>query len=294
MAQQFDATLKYLFTVEPEAWLKLLGVTANHVSIPNVDLSTVSSSADAILMVDDEHREAFHFEFQSGNDVAMGRRMLEYSVLASKSLRVPVRSVVVLLRPEADGASMSGHFQCKRSDGKVYLDFHFDVLRIWKLPVESFMNGGLGLMPLAFIADVEQDELPELLHRVKQRLKHDGAPKISGEILTAIDILMGLRYPDVLVEQLFKGVPEMEESVTYQKILAKGVARGEARGEMIGQAKGLAQGLRQTLIRQGTQRFGAPSEQIRRSIESIQAIERLEILCDRVLYAKDWDEIVHD
>ena len=58
--------------------------------------------------------------------------------------------------------------------------------------------------------------------------KLDGeATKNQAETLwTATYLLMGLKYSDELIDRLLEGVQNMEESVTYQKILKKGRGGG--------------------------------------------------------------------
>ena len=52
-----------------------------------------------------------HLEFQPGPDVELDRRMLLYNVLLRWRHRLPVRSVAVLLRPEAQPAGVTGGFR---------------------------------------------------------------------------------------------------------------------------------------------------------------------------------------
>ncbi|MBX6312155.1 MAG: hypothetical protein IRY99_04435 [Isosphaeraceae bacterium] len=85
-----------------------------------------------------------------------------------------------------------------------------------------------------------------------------------------------------LADRLLKGIEAMEDSVTYQAILEKG------------QFVGRLQEARSTLIRQGTQKFQAPSEAIQQRIEAIDDLERLEQLLDRVLDAMAWDDLLAD
>jgi predicted transposase YdaD len=78
----------------------------------------------------------------------------------------------------------------------------------------------------------------------------------------------------------------MKESTTYQAILREGRAEGlaEGRGEE-------AQAI---LLRQGTKRFGVPSEEARSALEAITAIERLEALTERLLDVESWDELLDE
>jgi hypothetical protein len=95
---------------------------------------------------------------------------------------------------------------------------------------------------------------------------------------------MGLRYSDEFAQALPQGVKAMKESVTYQAILREGREEGVAQGRV--------EEARAILLRQGTRRFGAPSDTIQVRIDGITAIEELELLLDRLLDVENWDELL--
>ena len=80
----------------------------------------------------------------------------------------------------------------------------------------------------------------------------------------------------------------MEDSVTYQFIIEKGVARGKAEGK----AEGEVNEARKVIVRIGTKRFGAPSSQITRYVAAISSVEKLEQLIERLFEVETWDEFV--
>ena len=72
----------------------------------------------------------------------------------------------------------------------------------------------------------------------------------------------------------------LEESTTYQAILAKGLSQG------------LSQGLRTTLLRQGIRKFGAPGSAVLAELQRITDPARLERMNESMLDAKSWDELL--
>jgi hypothetical protein len=78
---------------------------------------------------------------------------------------------------------------------------------------------------------------------------------------------------------------EMEESVTYQAIIEKGVAIGEAKGE--------AKGERRTLLLVGKKRFGPPPPEVVAALEAINDPERLDQLSLRLLDVTSWQELLN-
>ena len=97
---------------------------------------------------------------------------------------------------------------------------------------------------------------------------------------TATYVLMGLKYQQPFINQLLKGVEAMEESSTYQYIVAKGKTEG-AREE----AKKL-------LLLLGRDRFGPPSKTVQAELETIQDLRRLEALGLRLGQVGSWQELL--
>ncbi len=115
------------------------------------------------------------------------------------------------------------------------------------------MNTGVDLVPLALLSDVEEQQLPELIRRMGDRI--NPLPKPRGDKLwIASYLIMGLRYPNDLAERLLGGVQAVKESTTYQQILRD----GKAEGLVEGRAEGHIEEARRIVLRQGTRRFGKP------------------------------------
>ena len=68
----------------------------------------------------------------------------------------------------------------------------------------------------------------------------------------------------------------MRESTTYQAILREGGVEA----------------LHDVILRQGTKRFGAPSDQLRTTLESITTIDRLKLLSEGLLDVESWEELL--
>ncbi len=81
-------------------------------------------------------------------------RLQRYNILIHYREALPVQSVALLLRPEADGPAMSGLLQHRLPDGSLYHEFRYNVVRIWERSVEEILAGGLATLPLAPIANV--------------------------------------------------------------------------------------------------------------------------------------------
>jgi hypothetical protein len=60
-----------------------------------------------------------------------------------------VLNVAVLLRLEADSPQLTGSFERAFPGQERIALLRYRVLRVWQLPVEQLLNGGIGTLPLA-------------------------------------------------------------------------------------------------------------------------------------------------
>jgi predicted transposase YdaD len=282
--KRFDASMKYLLELFPRAGPALLGLRTRRVSVLNADLATVTTLADKVFRIHDPEPWILHVEFLSSHRYRLPPSLAAYNTLLDNRHALPVWSVVVLLRSEADRPELTGAYQRLRPDGSCYLDFRYTVVRVWQQPFDAFLSGELGLLPLASLAEGAGEVLPYIIDRIKARVTEEAAPAVGRELLATSRILMGLHYEEAFVEQLFSRVSELEESTVYQAILRKGEAKGQAQGR--------AEGAQKILLRLGRKRFGPPDKPTRAALEAITDLDRLEQLSERLLEVASWQELL--
>ena len=284
MAQPFDVTLKHLLEAHPADCLWLVGLaTAAPIDVIDADLATVNAEADKVFRVNDPAPWLMHFELQVSYDSELPLRVLRYNVLLRSRHGLPVRSVVILLRPRADGPEMTGAV-LHAVGNEPYLEFHYRVLRIWEIPAADILAGGVGTLPLAPLAKVAGTELPAMIRRMAERVHGELPPSEAAVLWTATYVLMGLRYDRALAGELLKGVRAMEESVTYQAIIEKGMAKGKAEGQV--------EEARRILLTLGTDALGAPDAATQAALAGLSDREQLEALIRRVAKVKTWPELL--
>jgi hypothetical protein len=123
----FDTRTRYLVQAYPADWLAFLGFDATGtVEVVDANLTAVSAEVDKVLRV----RVAgtgrlVHLEFQSSYDPTIGARMMRYNAMLHEERRFPLASVLVLLRPAANGPATSGTYQVALPDDEEpYFSFH--------------------------------------------------------------------------------------------------------------------------------------------------------------------------
>ena len=230
-ARPFDATTKHLVESDPGAWLRFVGLpTGAPVTAVDADVSTIIAAADKVLRVEDSTPWLAQVELQASYDPSLPVRLLHYNVSLHRRHGLPVASVIVLLRPEADGPRMTGAIDLAWS-GEPYLSFAYRVVRTWEQPVEAVLAGGLGTLPLAPIADAPPDALPRIIRHMGERLAAEAAPGDAATLWAATYILAALRYPPEVAQMIRSLGQAMRESWAYQEILDEGRAEGRAEGE---------------------------------------------------------------
>ena len=300
MIRPFDTTLKDLIEIAPADWVAFFGhpVDPAIVSVIDSDLATVATAADKVIRVADDSPWILHLEFQTSHDTLLPRRLLRYNALLQYQHECSVATVLILLRPEANGTNLTGELALTPPIGMPTL-FRYTVLRVWERPPDDFLAGGIATLPLATISATTAADMPGVFARMRDRLKADADPPLTDRLWSASYILMGLRHPQALIDRLMQEVHAMEDSVTYQYLVNKGLAMGEARGLEKGRAEGEAKGLavgkveeaREMLLRIGTKRFGPPSPSTAAAIEAIRERKQIELYVDRALDAATWDDV---
>jgi hypothetical protein len=278
MSPSYDPTLKALVELSPADWLPLLGLPRKRVTVEDTDLATVVSGAvDKVLRVHANPQYLLHFDFQAGHDSAMlPRRLRLYNGVLDYRHDRPVVSVAVLLRPAADSPQLTGFLERGFPGQEPLAVLRYRVLRVWQLPVDQLLEGGVGTLPLAPVSDVRESRVPEVIRRMKARLGRERRRRLADDLWAATYVLLGLRYSEAFADVLFQEVLGMEESVTYQAIVRK---------SRVGEARRL-------LFLIGEERLGSPSEAVRAAINDLEDVDRLEQLAMRLHHVDSWEELL--
>jgi predicted transposase YdaD len=309
MAKRFDATTKFLVELNPTDWLRLLGLPLGPTAVAEADLSTVSTAADRLVTVESKPPYALLTEFQGNTDPSFEGRLAEYAILAKNRLELPVCTVAVLLRPFGGHGLLRGRHVMRGPDDELLLDFRYRTLRIWTLPPEVFLAGGLAVLPLATIAKVRKAELPRILDRIDERLDTEATPANADLLRTATFVLMGLKFDKLFVEKLMSR-NVLELSATYQALQeearasglfegrSKGLEEGRSKGLEEGRSKGLEEGraeeARRLILRLGERRFGTPTAEVVAQVTGQGDPDALEAIADRLLSVETWQELLAD
>ena len=159
----FDASLKDLIEENARAWAEQFTPgPIFDVTVIDADVSTVTAASDKVLRLRAADGDCLlDLEVQSSYDAALPRRLLLYSDLLNHRHSLPVRSVVLLLRKEANAGTLTGLVELRHKPAESpYLAFRYTVVSLWQQPLAPLLNGPVGLLPLAPLTDEAAADLP--------------------------------------------------------------------------------------------------------------------------------------
>jgi hypothetical protein len=286
MAKQFDASLNHLIDLRPAEWAGFFaaraGIPAGPVEVLDTDLSS-TLQADKLLRVNGPTPAALHLEFEVSGHLGIPERLLRYNVAARAVLGpMPVHSVIVLLRPEANATDLTGLMEVGGADGRPYLTFRYTVVRVWQESAETLFAAGPSLAPLALLTNEAAANLPAAVDRFGEQLRvGPAAGTLKRDLVSLSYFLGGLRYPGSQFARLIMGLRNiLEESSTYQMTIEEGRAKGAVEGE------------RNVLMIMGRKKFGAPPPEREAALAAITDRARLERMAERILDATGWDDLL--
>lgn len=281
MSKPYDATLNSLLDSHADDWARFLaaraGVPFGPVDSLDTDLSS-SLQADRLFRVGGVSPSVLHLELESSGRLGMPEELLHYNLAARRSTGLPVKSVLVLLRPKATGSDLTGTLDLFDVNGVSDLTFRYTLVRLWLEAVDTFLSSGPGLAPLALLTNEAAADLPAAFQRFDRRLR---APDVSDTLretlFGASFVLNGLRYTDEQIRRVYMSLSTvLEDSTTYQWLMRQGRMKGH----------------QELLLRMGRKRFGPPTEAGEASVRAIDTLDRLERMADRIFDATGWDDLL--
>jgi hypothetical protein len=280
MSHPFDATVKDMLQSGAADFVPAFGLpTGLPVATLNVDHSSLSAATDVALSFGNPVQEIADLNFQSGADPRLDGRVLLYNAALHHRFAVPVRTVLILLRDVADHAHLTG--QLSYVSGGSSVEFRYEVVRLWERPVDLFLHGGLGLLPLAPLcqmpADVPLTEaLRTVVREIERRLLAEAEHAVAVRLMTAAYILTGLRVERERLQSIFEGVRIMHESSAYQVILDEG----------------RLQQVHEDLLELGRIRFGPPDAATEATLKAITDLERSHRMLRAIFTAENWPQLL--
>jgi predicted transposase/invertase (TIGR01784 family) len=262
----FDNLCKLLAEKHPVRFASwVLGQPIESAEVLKSELSIEPIRADSVILLKLQS-QILHLEFQVklDSEPPLPLRMLDYWVRLYRLYRLPIRQVVVLLRPPAEGTVIESAFVLGTTRHE------YQVLCMWEQDPSIFLED-IALLPLAILAATQSPE--QLLNQVAQRVSTIESTQQRREASAYVQLLAGLRFDKTLIRQVFRE-DIMRESVIYQEIQQEGEERGILKGKLEGEQT--------VILRQLARRVGDVSPELQSQIQSL-SLYQLEALADALL-----------
>ncbi len=144
MAMTFDSILKDLVKRYPPNFPATFSPSQSEpISLPNVDLSTMTAASDFVIRLRDPITEILHVEFQAGGSANSHLDILAFNALLHRNYEVPVHTIVILLRLQAGHSNLNGTVAYTSASAGDSMNFKCEVTRSWERLAAGFLNGTL-------------------------------------------------------------------------------------------------------------------------------------------------------
>jgi hypothetical protein len=220
-------------------------------------------------------------DFQSSAAAWKHADLMVINALLFAHYRVPVHTVIVLLRPEAGHSNLNGAIGYAPRPGRGKMDFGYEVIPLWQRSAEELLVADPSVVPLAMLGRLPEElsleeGLATIASRVVQRLLNEVPPDRARKLLTDALLLTGPRVRRDVALRIFRGVRLMQESDTYLMILDEGQEKRA----------------REDVLVVGEERFGSAEESVRSQLAQVTNLERLKRMLRRAVKAANWQEIL--
>ena len=285
----YDVSVGHLIDLDPAGWLAWIGLPADGpIESIETDVSTVLAEVDKVLLVRGPKPWIAHIEIQSSRDPRLPARLLQYfGLLNYKNLertRIAERieTIVVLLRPEADGPELRGTYAPQGDAGPTSATMEFHVVRLWERPAEELLTGGIGVAPLAPLASLDRALLSSIVSRVHERFRQETDASMESELRNALLLLLSLRYDEDEVRAMIVEFDQFRDSPVYRVIANMGREEGREEGRQIA---------RRVILLLGAEKLGPVPEPVAQAVNEIDDLSTLEQLGRRLPTVSSWEEL---
>lgn len=217
----FDSTCRRLAEQFPEDFATwLLGKPIRSMVLSPTELSLEPIRADNLILIEAES-EILHIEWQTDPKQVLPMRLADYRLrIHRKYPHKTIHQVVIYLRQTSSLQVYQDYFEI----AGMYAEYR--VIRIWEVPVDDLMQYP-GLLPFAALGQTDEPE--QMLRSVVRRMGRLSDTNQQHEVLGAAYFLSGLVLDQVTIGKIIRR-DIMQESVTYQAVLAEGREEGREVG----------------------------------------------------------------
>ncbi len=229
----YDQALKRLLTRAHDGVLALLAPELTWRGERSSELPAVARRADLVWEVEDPEgaRGLLHIELQTEADDEMGERIADYMIRLWRRDHLPVRSMVIFLRPAAQLPASPFVIPWR---GQTSLSCAFDVVKMWEVPAERVLQTTYyDLWPLAsLMAGASVERAVAIAEQIAV------APLTQaerGELTGLLVVVSELRLRRREVLDALRRNPMIDELVRQSSLFELAMEEGEVKGKLEGE-----------------------------------------------------------
>ena len=214
-------------------------------------------------------------EFQTRWERDVPLRLIEYTARYKLRYRIPVDSVVVLLR-RREGLEEEYRDETIR--------FRYRLVRVWQMRGKDVL-GEKEIWLYPFVPVMRSEER-DIIAAEEEIYNSQLEREVKADLLTALAIFSGFRGQEMVRELIRRRRDIMIESPAYEIIKEEGIREGLQQGIQ----QGLQQGIRQMLLETLEVKFETVPLRLMRQINEIQDTEALKMLHRQALKSSSIEE----
>jgi hypothetical protein len=226
----------------------------------------------------------FHIEIQAQQDKTLPKRMLLYSVVIEEKFgKEPVQIVLFVGKGNPPPSVFRSEFKFLK----------FKVVDLKKIDPDEFLRSDKPEEVVLGILAGKYREKPEVFKKVIRKIsKIIKNKKELLKYMEDISFLGGLFDVEIKAEPMPIQI-DIRKTLFYKWGEREGEKRGEKRGERRGLIKGLKEGLKKAIFLDIKLKFGSSkAKQIKKLLDKINDINRLEKIKKEVIRAENWEDFV--
>ena len=294
MPKPYDDAMKKLVGGKPQDFLSWVLRGALYGQQLPYELHLENIYADGLIEATLNGKKMLvHFEFQSGYDLRIGERLLEYNVLASRQYGyLPVNSWVIYLKDS--GNVPQSPFVRESPIGEEVVRFYYGCIELHKVTAEELIQTDLvglsALLPLTRDG-ARREVIEKMVMRLVEAERTESlwiGYALAAKVLT--DDLKWLKRRFAMLGDFLRDSP------VYQEVLEEGMEKGLEKGIEKGIEKGRQEGLRtqrRTLLEIIQERFPELAFLAKKQAEAIndpEVLSRLTVKISIVSTAREAEQ----
>jgi hypothetical protein len=259
---------------------------------PSVDRTRQLTTDNLLRAIEGSTEIVVHIEVERDWRPKIADRLFDYASAAVTATRLPVWSVVVLLRPGGRPPEGTGVYQVPGADGDAFV-FRYQVVPLWQLDARE-MQAQLGPAGAPFCAAMRGSDEAYIRELVADVQVHPGlSPRDRRSTIQLLFIVSAVILGSETARRIFH-VESIIQDPNVQALIREWEDKGRTEGHAEGRTEGRAEEARSMLLKVLGVRSLPISLDVRARIDSEADLARLESWLEAAVTATALGDVFRD